>query len=155
MARKNYEDARDAVVQDMSKKGEASYDNQVRLMQDANALFVALDNAFPPDRRKDPHEFLTYGASKRYLQAMLAASHRAITTTDTRAMTGSLRFQGDSVVGLLDHMYQNGLEFAPPQPGGEGVYRAMFETMRSLYLNIGPDKPAAEAIEKASGRVDN
>jgi hypothetical protein len=152
-ARGNYEHSRDAVVEEMTKKGQASYENQVRLMQDTNALFVALEKAFPQERRKDPHEFLTYGAAKRFLQATLAASHRAITTTDTRAMTGSLRFQGDSIVGLLDHMYQNGLEFAPPAPGGEGVYKSLFQSMRSLYMTIGPDKPAAEVLHKVSGNT--
>jgi hypothetical protein len=80
----------------------------------------------------------------------LAATHRAITTTDTATLGGSLRFRGDSVVQLLDHMYLAGLEFAPPAPGGERVYKSLFQNLRTLYMKIGPDKPAVDDLKQVA-----
>ena len=152
-ARDKFECSRDALIDEIKDNGQASHENQTQLMQDTDALFVALENIYPKERRRNPAEFLTYGAAKRFLQSTLATTHRAITTTDPKALTGSLRFQGDSVVGLLDHMYQNGLEFAPPAPGGEGVYKSLFQSLRSLYMKIGPDKPAVEASQQVIGKA--
>ena len=54
-------------------------------------------------------------------------------------LSGGLRFQGDTVIRLLEHMYKNGFEFASPEPGGEGVYKNLFQSLRSLYVSIGPE----------------
>ena len=66
-------------------------------------------------------------------------------------MSGGLRFQGDSVVGLVEHMYQNGLEFAPPEPGGEGTYKTLFQNLRSLYMKIGPNRAAVDVRPAREG----
>jgi hypothetical protein len=144
-ARENYERTRDAVVKDLEEKRQPTSESQTQLMQDVNALFVALDNAYPKERLKNPSEFLTYSAAKRFLQSTLAASHRAISTTDPQVFGGGLRFRGDSTVGLIEHMYQSGLEFAPPVPGGEGVYKTLFQGLRTLYMRIASEQPLAEA----------
>lgn len=143
-ARENYERTLDNVVAEIQKKGQASPDNQTKVIQDVNALFVVLDEVYPKQRRQDPKEFLTYSTAKRFLQSSLAATHRAITTTDRKAIGGGLAFRGDSVIGLLQHMYETGLEFAPPEPGGEGVYKSLFQNLRALYLQIGPNRPAVD-----------
>lgn len=149
-ARETFEHTRDGVINEIHEKGQASHESQTKLLQDVNGLFVALENAYPKQRRQNPSEFLTYGAAKRFLQSTLAASHRAITTTDPRVLGGGLRFQGDSVVGLLEHMYQGGLEFAPPEPGGEGVYANLFQNMRTLYTKIGSEQPPSEPLKRAA-----
>ena len=41
------------------------------------------------------------------------------------------------MIGLVEHMYRNGLEFAPPEAGGEGAYKTLFQDLRSLYMKIG------------------
>jgi hypothetical protein len=76
-----------------------------------------------------------------------------VTAHDSYLLGGGLRFQGDSVVGLIQHMYQTGSEFAPPNAGGEGVYKSLFQSLRTLYLNIGPDQSPAEVQKRATGGV--
>jgi hypothetical protein len=150
-ARDNYQHTIDSVLPEIKEKGQASYEKQTQMMQDVNALFVALDDAYPKERRAEPTEFTTYAIAKRFLQSLLASTHRAITTNDSHVLRGGARFQGDSVVGLVQHMYQNGLEFAPPEAGGEGVYKSLFQTLRTLYVNIGPDQAPADVIKRLSG----
>jgi hypothetical protein len=153
-ARENFERSRDCVVKELQEKSQPSHESQERLLQDVNALFLALEDAYPREKRKDPAEFLNYGAAKRFLQSTLAASHRAITTTDSHVFGGGLRFQGDSVVGLLEHMYQSGLEFAPPQPGGERVYKHLFEGLRTLYMRVGAEQPPAGNLRRPGPAPD-
>ncbi len=137
VARENYERILEKVVREIKTNRQASYENQTRAMKNVNELFVALDDAYPKERRKNLAEFLNYATAKRFLQATLAATHRAITTNDPILLSGGLRFEGHSLVGLLEHMYKNGFEFAPPEPGGEGAYKSLFQDLRSLYMAIG------------------
>ena len=56
-------------------------------------------------------------------------------TTDMSVFKGRLRFQGDSVVALLQHMYSSGLQFAPPEPGEKaftGDFLTPCETSTSI-----------------------
>jgi hypothetical protein len=154
-ARENYQRAMDEIVAEIKRKGPASSENQTRVVQNVNALFVALEDAYPKERRRDPAEFLTYATAKRFLQSLLATTHRVINSNDSRALDGSLSFQGDSAIGLLQHMYQAGLEFAPPEPGGEGVYKNLFQNLRALYMTIGPDRPAADVQPAQEGAFGN
>lgn len=149
-ARAAFEQTRDTVLPELKQTGQTSYENQTKLLQQVNGLFVALETTYPKERRREPDEFLAYATGKRFLQATLAASHRAITTNDTYAFSGDLRFQGDSVIRLVQHMYQTGLEFAPAEPGGEGLYKTLFQTLRTLYMNIGPDQAPAD-VQKRIG----
>ena len=124
-------------------------------MQDINGLFVALEAAYPTERRKTPAEFLDYEAGKRFVQTLLAAAHRAIDINDASVFSGGLRFQGESLLALIQHMYQNGLEFAPPEPGGEGVYKTLFQNLRALYISMGARTTARrDAQERAAPRAD-
>jgi hypothetical protein len=103
---------------------------------------VALEAVYPPDTRTDNTEkFVLYHISKRFLQGLWGSVGRATTTKDLSVFSGRHRFQGDTLVALLQHMYQSGLEFAPPEPGGEGVYRKLFNGMRNLYASVGSEKP--------------
>jgi hypothetical protein len=143
-AEESYERTLAEVVAEIGKTGQASSENQGKVIQALNALFVALDDAYPKERRRNPNEFLAYATAKRFLQSSLAATNRALATHDSNVLGGGLRFSGDSMLGLLQHMYQNGLEFAPPEPGGEGIYKALFQNLRLLYTTVGPNRPAAD-----------
>jgi hypothetical protein len=149
--RTDFEKARDDVLKEVQDTGKTTPESQAKLMQTLNAMFVALEDAYPKEVRKDPEQYLTYSTAKRFLQAALATSHRALSTNDPFVLGGGLRFQGDSVVGLVQHMYQNGLEFAPPEPGGEGVYKSLFQSLRTLYTNIGSDRSPDEVLRRAGG----
>jgi hypothetical protein len=154
-ARDSYERTRDAVVKEIQAQGKLSHENQTKLMQDINGLFVALEAAYPSERRKTPAEFLDYTTGKRFVQTLLAAAHRAIAVNDASVFNGGLRFQGESLLGLIQHMYQNGLEFAPPEPGGEGVYKTLFQNLRALYISMGQElPPAADGQERAAPKAD-
>ncbi len=139
--RDNFERTRDAVVKEIQEKGKIGYENQSKLMQAINELFVALEAAYPSERRKTPAEFLDYAVGKRFLQTLLAAAHRAIAIDDPSVFSGSLRFEGESLLRLIHHMYQNGLEFAPPEAGGEGVYKSLFQNLRALYVSMAQERP--------------
>jgi len=147
-ARDNYERARDAVVKEIQTTGKISYEAQTELMQAVNGLYAALKAAYPKEKLNDQREFLVYAAGKRYVQTLVAAAHRAITINDASVFSSQLRFQGNSLFGLIQHMHRNGLEFAPPEPGGEGNYRTLFENLRTMYINIGREQPAADAQQR-------
>jgi hypothetical protein len=88
---------------------------------------------------------LDYSAAKQYLRSLLASTRWAINTRNPHELDGSLRFQGGGVVELLQHMYRNGLRFAPPQSGGQRVYDSLYEHLRALYVRFGQDQAAAAA----------
>jgi len=93
-------------------------------MQDVNALFLAW-KTLSERAAGESSGVLNLSDSKTISTSNITATHRAITTNDSQVLRGGASFQGDSVVGLLQHMYQSGLEFAPPEPGGEGVYKTL------------------------------
>ena len=138
--RQQFEEIRDEVISEARNKDGISYEKAKNLQNSVIGLMVALEAAYPKNVRADPNAFVEYDTSKRFLQSLWGSVHRAITTTDMSVFSGRLRFQGDSVVALLQHMYGAGLQFAPPEPGGEGVYGKIFQAMRNLYINIGSEK---------------
>ena len=129
------------IAAEISRNHQVSQETRAKGMQDINSLFVVLETAYPRERRKDPAVFTEYSTGKVFLQSSLATLHRATATNNPLAFSGGLRFEGDSVAGLVQHMYESGLEFAPPRPGGEGTYKSLFESLRGLYLAGGADQP--------------
>jgi hypothetical protein len=151
-ARDNYDTVREAVVKEVQTTGKIGYENQTELMRAVNDLFTALDAAFPPERLKDEKEFLVFATGKRYVQSLVASVHRAITINDASVFSGENRFHGSTVFELVQHMHRNGLEFAPPEPGAEGIYRTLFENLRTMYIDIGREQTPADAhAPKAAG----
>ncbi len=139
--RRQYEQARDTAVDDAKTDGAIGFETANALRESVIALMVALEAAYPPETRAEFSKFDLYYTSKRYLQALWGGVHRATTTKDPSALSGGLRFEGDSLVSLLQHMCGSGLAFAPPEPGGEGVYKKLFHGMRNLYVNFGSERP--------------
>jgi hypothetical protein len=142
-ARDQFDRARNAVVKDVQAKRTISAEDQDKLIQAVNGLYVALDVAYPSERRLKHAEFLDYSAGKQFIQSLVAATHRVITINDASVLNGQLRFQGGSLFALVQHMHRNGLQFAKPQPGAERVYRTMFENLRAMYVNLAQEPPAA------------
>ncbi len=156
IAREKFEQTRKDIITEMQKNRTLSPKTQDQLMVDVNALFVALDNAYPIEHRDDSAATIAdYGASHRFLLALLASAHRVATLNDPSVFDRRLRFQGDSLLALVQHMYQNGLEFAPPKPGAEGVYKTLFQNLRALYISMGEERShAANGQEGAAGRAE-
>lgn len=145
--RKRFEKARDALIREAANHTELGYETSQELRESVIALMVALEAAYPREVRADFGQFSLYSTSKRYLQSLWGGVQRATTTKDLSVFSARLRFEGDSLVALLQHMYQSGLEFAPPEPGGEGVYRKLFQGMRNLYVNVASEKPETDAAK--------
>lgn len=134
--RAEFEAARDELVKEIERAGQPSDGTRNRIVMATNNLLVALDEVFPSAERQDPGVFLEYHAARQYLRSLVAQVHRAISTHDRTVFSGSLRFQGSTILELIQHMYQSGLVFAPPKPGGERVYRNLVQTLRNVYVNL-------------------
>ncbi|MBN2294854.1 MAG: hypothetical protein JXM70_20670 [Pirellulales bacterium] len=139
--RKQFETARDKMLADRAK-GKRNWESEKSVMQACDALSSKFESINPREERIESYEaFAQYRSGQRYLKTLAAEVMRAITTQDEWVFQGVYRFEGDSVVELVQHMCQNGLEFAPPQPGSEGAYRSLFESLRKIYLHLGADDP--------------
>jgi hypothetical protein len=134
-ARHDFETARDLVLEEIRANGKASVDTGQKLIKAVDSLLVDLEKAYPKESRRDIPVFLTYNGAKGYLQSLAAQSHRATRANDPSLFNGTLRFEGASVIDLIRHMCETGLVFAPPQSGGERVYRQLTTSMRNIYLD--------------------
>jgi hypothetical protein len=137
--RERFETARRRVIGQLQAGGRLSRENEEQLMTAIDRLAATFNAAWPQKERAiDSKTYLIYAAGKRSLQAMAASVYRLIETNDWRLFDGSYRFEGDSVVDLIRHLCRYGLEFAPPEPGDEGIYKKLFFAMRTLYLELRP-----------------
>lgn len=150
-ARKKFEDARTAVLQEIQEtSSKVSYERGCELLRAVDGLLVALEEEYPDDRRKSFQEWQDYREMKAYLGTLLQESARTIKTRDRALFDGTIGFQGNTVVDLIQYMYTNGLRFSPPEAGGEGVYGKLFSAMRDLYLVLKEQKGGiAGATDKA------
>ncbi len=148
-ARTEFETARDELVKEVEATGRVSERTRNRVILATNELLVKLEQVF--EDRHQSSVFLEYNAAKQYLRSLVAQVNRAISTNDRTAFAGGLRFQGNTIVELIQHMYQSGLMFAPHKPGGEGAYRHLVQSLRNLYLNLPAGRPTA-AANQADGK---
>ena len=117
--------------------------SETRLMDAVDRLSDELNAAYPHERKAaSPQVFFGYLVSKRYLQSLALATYRLIEAQSAAAFDDSYRFQGATLVELLQHLMTKGLEFAPPETGDEGTYRYLFGAVRTLYLQVVPDPGA-------------
>lgn len=148
--RKQFEAARDIMLADRTA-GKRNWESEKRVMATCDALNEKFESINPREERIESYEkYAAYRSGERYLKTLAAEVMRAITTQDEWVFQGVYRFQGDSVMDLIQHMCQNGLEFAPPRPGSEGAYRTLFENLRRIYLHLGADDPQRNLDEQQS-----
>lgn len=134
--RAEFEAARNELLKELENTGQYSARTRDRIIMATNNLLVALEEVFPSAERQDAGVFLEYNAAKQYLRSLVAQVNRALSTNDRSVFSGSLRFQGSTILELIQHMYQSGLVFASPKPGGERVYRNLVQTLRNVYINL-------------------
>jgi hypothetical protein len=146
---RQFEDARDDFLTEVRAQGRIGPESAKRLQESVIALMVALEGAYPEAVRRDPNQFVRYAASKRFLQGLWGSVERAVAVKDLSVFFGGLRFRGESVVALMQHMYASGLEFAPPEPGGESIYGKLFAAMKNLYINLAPHKEETGPVRSA------
>lgn len=140
--REKFESNRDRLVKNL-RNGQEPGEAEEEVVRSINDLLVALQEAYPDERRKDAAEFLSYNTARRFLRSLAAQTHRALQTDDASIFDGSLRFQGERVLDLIQHMDGCGLVFAPPPAGGERVYRGLLGDLRNLWLSLAADEPAS------------
>jgi hypothetical protein len=146
--REHFEKTRDEVLKELRDTGKLNWESEQKLMAAVDEVAAAFNTAYPREvRTESGPAYVEYAAGKRFVQALAAGVYRALNTQDRWVLDGSYKFNGDSVVGLIHHMYQNGLEFAPPEPGGEGVYKKMFFALRGLYLGLSAENPAPAVVK--------
>jgi len=117
--------------------------NEARLMKAVDQLTDGLEEAYPRQRLKELsyQDHSTYLAAKRYVQLLALSTYRLIETQRPLAADESFFFTGKTVGELLGHMMGKGLEFAKsPEPGGEGTYRKLYDTVRRFYIQLVPDQ---------------
>jgi hypothetical protein len=142
-ARANYERTQKAVVDEIKTTHKFTYKNRSDLIGAVEELYTALDAAYP----KETHGGSDYFAAKNAIKSLAGNVNRAAILNDVSVISGQLRFTGDSLFALVQHMYRNGLEFAPPKrgTGGEQTYQKLFNGLRQIYVRIGQDDHAAAA----------
>jgi hypothetical protein len=150
-ARKEFEDARDALVSELREKGYAGEESKKRLFKSIEQLPVDLEAAYPKERRKDTAASLQYIAATNYWKSLTAQVTRALATNDRSVFDGSLRFQGKTTVDLIQHMNKSGLLFYRPPAGGERVYSGLFTKMRNIYLALESEKNVGNRLPDNSG----
>lgn len=139
-ARAEYEAARGSVLKEVQLNGQVGHESGEQLIKSVSQLFVLLEEAYPDEDRRDPAVFLAYNSAKHYLQSLVGQVNRVCTTNDTAFLSGAARFEGQTVLDLIQYMYQKGLVFAKPHPGGERVYRNLLTNLRNIYIQFGSDK---------------
>lgn len=147
--RVNFEAVRDNALKDLKAGNQLGWDQEQSLINAVDQLTVRFNEVYNREARlqmqlEQPGTYSDYKAGQRFLQSLAAGVFRALRTNDHSVFDGSYKFTGDSVVDLLLHMYQNGLEFAPPQPGDETTYKRIFMSMRELYLSLAPERAMAQ-----------
>ena len=115
-------------------------------MRAVDDLATELVAAYPSKRRKSlsPRDGLAFVEAQRYVRSLAMKAYRLIKMENSAAFDGSYRFQGKNVAELLKYMTSTGLEFAPPEPGGELTYRKLYNSIRNTYLRLVPKPNARE-----------
>jgi hypothetical protein len=145
-AREHYEQVQKAVVEEIKTTHKFSHENHTDLIAAIEKLYAALEVAYPKENREGKTKvYADYRVAKQAVDMLAANVHRAATLNDASVIDGQLCFKGNSLFALVQHMYKNGLEFAPRKPGtgGELTYQKLFTGLRQIYVRIGPDDRAA------------
>ncbi|MFV1968597.1 MAG: hypothetical protein ACC628_24515 [Pirellulaceae bacterium] len=135
-ARDRMEEARKQFVAEIHEQGDYSVESAQRLRKGVDDLVDLYATHYPPEVvfwSDDRDTIQVYWIGRRFLEHLAAAVARAIVTNDMRLFDGSYRFEGESIMDLIRHLCQSGLQFAHPEPGDEGTYRDVFRKMRHIY----------------------
>ncbi len=78
--------------------------------------------------------------ARDFLKSLEANIAIAFTADNRDVFDGQYRFTGDSVIALIRHCADFGLEFAPPQADDKATYRTLFADLRQVYLHFHPNE---------------
>ena len=148
--RRAFEKLRDKVTREINALepgNRLSYEGAERMLDAVDQLAAALREAYPKEvRHQSTNATLKYIAARRYLQSLARQVERAAETNDWWLLSGSGKFEGDSVIKLIHHMYEMGAAFEHPEPGGEGTYQKLFDSMGTLYVVLTGEEDIPENV---------
>jgi hypothetical protein len=147
--RAEFEAARDDLLREVKSAGRVSEATRNRLMLAVDHLLIKLEEAFPEEDRKNATLFSEYHAAKKYLRSLVVQVYRATGTHDRAVFAGTLQFQGHTILELIQHMSQSGLEFAPCKEGGERVYGRLLRAFQSVYVRPVAQRPTVPTARLA------
>ena len=131
-----FETTRDDALDELRDFGKIEAVTEAKLCTVLKQLVDAFNDAYPQSRRTEsPRTWQRYWASERYLRSLVIGVGRLTEATDSRLANGSYKFTGDSILDLVVHLCQHGLDFAPPEPADEGVYKKVFDGLRNIYID--------------------
>jgi len=81
-------------------------------------------------------DFPQFRRSQLFLKSLALEMSRLQELGPQTETEESLRFDGDNLIALVEHMSRHGLEFAPAHAGEEAAYDKVFSVMRDLYLKV-------------------
>lgn len=141
-ARLNFENVRELALDEKRTTGEISSATHDLLREAVDRLALQFQIVYDRQRRlSSPLEYTSVVLpGRRYLMSLAHQVFRAVTTNDTQSFDGSYKFEGDSVLELVQHMSRNGLQFASPKEGDEPTYKRLTESMRHVWMYFAQDE---------------
>jgi hypothetical protein len=137
--RKAFEAARDYAMSDLKSDHHIAKENQERLQKTLNDLADEFEAAWPRERRKLSGDYYdSYLPAKHCLEQLRTSVKRLIKSDHPAAYDESYRFRGKTVVDVVRHLMNHGLEFASPEAGGEGTYDTLFHSVKAFYMQLVP-----------------
>ena len=97
------------------------------------------DREFPKKQcLTDPGLYFEHKSGVDFLNVQQAAIRLAVESNDVNGLNGDYAFRDNSLVLLLQHMTQKGIEFDSPVEGQQTrhVYEKIFLGMRNIYLHF-------------------
>lgn len=137
-----FEVARDKVLREL-EFGPVSFEAWRSLQSANDHLTHKFNVVYSRDALKDADgddRILMRTTALDHLQSLEAAIARAFTADNRDSFDEHYLFTGDSLIALVRHCADNGLEFASPQPDDKATYRTLFLDLRQVYLHFHPSE---------------
>ena len=139
--RAGFEAARDQVLRDLGT-GRLTFPAWRALQEAHDALADKFDEVYGPKQTREfsgNNRILIRNSGAEFLKSQAAAIAQAFVADNRDVFEGKYRFRGDSLVALVRHCADNGLEFAPPEVDDMATYRTLFTHLRAVYLHFNPN----------------
>jgi hypothetical protein len=140
--RSRFETARDNLLREL-EAGKASFATWRELQAAHDLLTHQFNVVFTSAAMKDygdDQRILVRREARDFLKSLEANIAIAFTADNRDVFDGQYRFTGDSVIALIRHCADHGLEFAPPQADDKATYRTLFTDLRQVYLHFHPNE---------------
>lgn len=135
--REAFEDARALALADLQTDQQIRKVNQDRLLKAVGDLRAEFKAAWPSARGMSANTFyFSYQPAQKCLERLSKDTQRLIASNNPAAFDDSYRIKADTVADLMRQMMNKGFQFAVPDPGGEVVYKRLFESAKVFYNQL-------------------